>query len=80
MADVYDGPFGAYTDLTEIVSAAAQAEIAAEIAKLTALVPDISVAASQAHPDFDQIPPHTASKLRTEIAALAAAIAAAPTS
>lgn len=80
MADSFGGPFGAYSNVTEVVSAAAQTEILAEVDKLLALIPDITAAESAASPDFDEIPPHTASKLRDEITALKAAIDAAPTS
>lgn len=81
MSDVYDGPFGGYTDVTNVVSAAAQTEIIAQVNKLKALLPNQTAATSVsgAHPDFDQIPPHTASKFRTECDALIAAIDAAPT-
>ena len=82
MANTFDGPFGGYTNVADVVSAAAQTTILAECDKLKALIPAQSAtsSASASTPDFDQIPPHTAAKLRTEIDALKAAIDAAPTS
>ncbi len=86
MADVLGGTFGGYADVTEVVTAVAQTAILAEIDKLAALIPTAGVVAigssgtSEAHPDFDQIFPHTASKIQAEIVALKAAIDAAPTS
>lgn len=81
MVDTFGQPIGAYADITEVVSAAAQTEILAEIDKFLALIPDITAdpPVVAATPDFDQIPPHTAQKLRTELASLKAAIDAAPT-
>ena len=82
MTDTYDGPFAGVADVTEIVSAAAQTAILAEVDKVLALIPDItdSTPGSQAVPDFDLILPATAVKLRAEFAALKSAIDAAPTS
>lgn len=73
------GTFGGYTNVTQVVSAAAQTQILAECDKLLALVKDPELATSSAHPDFDLIHPNTARLLRAEIAALKAAIDAAPT-
>lgn len=82
MTDTYGQPLGGYTAPSEIISAAAQVIILAEIDKFLALIPDITAdpPVPAATPDFDQIPPHTAQKLRVEIAALKTAIDAAPPS
>lgn len=82
MADVYDGPFGGYANVTEVITAAAQTEVLAEIDKLKALItdPNDTTGLEPPHPDFIDIPPHTADKLRSEIDALKTAIDAAPTS
>ena len=81
MSDNFGPTFGGYTDITEVVTAALNTELTAEIAKLTALIPDITAdpPVQAAHPDFDQIHPRLADQLRAEIAALQAAIDAAPT-
>ena len=82
MSDVYggtSGPMGTYADVTGVVDATAAAEIVALVAELKSFIPDISAAVSAKHPDFDEIHPSTAEKLRAEIDAAAAAIAAAPT-
>lgn len=81
MADVFDGPFAGVAAITEVVSAAAQTEILGEIDKVIALL-TVQTASSQTSmpsPDFDQIPPHTATKLVAELEALKTAIDAAPT-
>lgn len=70
---------GTYADVTGVVDGTAAGEIVALIAELKSYIPDPTATVSAEKPDFDQIPPHTADKLRTEIDALAAAIAAAPT-
>ena len=76
-----EGPFGGYTDVTEVVSANAQTEILAEVDKLAALIPDGSAGDQPAtKPEFDAIRPDYAVKLHAEITALKAAIDAAPTS
>lgn len=80
MADVYDGPYGGFSNVTVVTSAAAQTAILAEVAKLKALIPDITAGASASHPDFDNVAPEYAVKMRAEIDALTAAIDAAPTS
>jgi len=76
MADTYDGPFGGYVAPTGPITQTIQDQIIVEINKLKALIPNQTATASvsAAHPDFDQIPPHTAAKLRTEIDALITAI------
>ncbi len=76
-----EGPFGGYSNITDVVSAAAQTAILAEIDKLAALIPDGSAGDQPAtSPEFDAIRPEYAVKLQTEITALKAAIDAAPTS
>ena len=75
-----EGPFGGYANVTEVVSAAAQTAILAEIDKLAALIPDGSAGDQPAaHPEFDSIRPDYAVKVHAEITALKAAIDAAPT-
>lgn len=73
-------PFGAYAAVSGVIVPATQALIIGEINKLKALIPDIANSVSAAHPDFDQIEPHTAEKLRAEITALTVAIDASVTS
>jgi len=68
-----------YTDVTGVINTTAAAEVAALFVQLKALIPDISSNAAPATPDWGDIPPHTAEKLRAEIDAFAAAVAAAPT-
>lgn len=82
MTDTYGGPFGTYTTPAGPISTVAQANIVASINSLKALIPDPAVTTgvtSAPHPDFDQIPPHTAQKLRDELDALSTAIDAATT-
>ena len=79
MVDIYDGPFSGISDTTEIVSAAAQTEILGQIDAVMALIPDPSAGVQASHPDFDDIPPATAEKLRTELTNLKTRIDAAPT-
>lgn len=78
--DAIDGPFGTYT-ITQVISAAAQTEILAAIDSFLALLPNSSTgaAASGDMPDADAIRPEYETKVRVEIAALRAAIDAAPT-
>lgn len=77
-------PVGGFTNLTQTVSSAAKAEIVAEFAKLTALIPNTDHPTAQnappsgAPPLYDKWPPELALALRTEVAALLAAINAAP--
>jgi len=80
MADIFDANFAAITDVTTVVTAAGQTDILAECAKFLTLIPNPTAGVTSVHPDFDQIPPHTATKLRSEFALLTAAIDAAPTS
>jgi len=75
--------FSAPDDVTGIVDATAAAEIAAIMAKLKALIPDPDTAPANRDDtavgmSADQISPMLALQLRAEIAAVAAAIAAAP--
>ena len=87
MADVYagpEGPIGSYTDVTGVVDATAAAEIVVLVATLSSFLRGQtdttgSSNVSSEKPDFDQIPEHTRAKLLSEVDALAAAIAAAPT-
>lgn len=69
----------AYGDITEIVSLTAQTAILVLVAQLKALIPDPLAGVSAGSPDFDNIPPEMATKLRAELVALDAAIDAAPT-
>lgn len=81
MADTYNGAMGGYANVTQATSAAAQTAIIAEVNKFKALIPDPTDTdpGPKPHPDFDQISPALAYKLRKEIDALTAAIDAAPT-
>lgn len=84
MPTVTVSPFGAYTAPTEVISAAAQTEVIAEIAKLSALIADPYDAYgagvhSAGSPDFDHMHPENAHKLQLELKALKTAIDAAPT-
>lgn len=82
-------PVGAYVDLTtgEVVDAEGQTAITAAFAVLYALLPDplvdsasVGSGSGQGSPDFDALRPEMVVTLRAELAALRAAIAAAPTS
>jgi hypothetical protein len=72
------GPFGGYTTHAQTISAPAKVEIAANMAKLLAMVPNPAVAVKAASPHFEGLQPELAVKLRAEISALAAVFAAAP--
>ena len=86
-------PFGAYADVTGVVDATAAAEIVTILANFDALLndsysesdagqgdPDVGVSEQSAtSPEFDRIDRVVSEKLAAEVAALAAAIAAAPT-
>lgn len=76
-----DGPFGGYTNVSQVISAAAQTAVLAEIDKFLALFPNSATGAagSGAMPDAEAIRPELETKIRVEIAALKAAIDAAPT-
>ena len=83
MADQYGHSFAddgtGYTDVTNVITAAGQAAVIVQINLLKDLIPDLTAVAST-KPDFDEIPPHTAEKLRAEIDLLIIAIDAAPVS
>ena len=80
MTDQYAGPFGTYADVTTIIASTSASSVATIFTNLLAMIPDPTAGASAPHPDFDVIPPATATALRAEITAAAAAVAAAPTS
>lgn len=75
-----------YANVHDVVSSAAKVTISARLAALKALIPNPDGSGTgadrtgvvSASPDFDQIPPHTAEKLRSEIDSLETAILAAP--
>lgn len=71
-------PIGAYA-VTEVVSAAAQAEIITQVETFLALLPKSSTGAAGGSPDYDAIRPELETNIRAELAALIAAIDAAPT-
>lgn len=71
--------FGGYTTGANAISAAAQADVIANINLLKALIPNPEAGVSAAHTDFDQIQPDTARRLRAEIDALIVAIDATAT-
>lgn len=87
------GPFGTYTDATGVVDTTAAAEIVVMIASLKTLIPGVPsafdagsgtpVAAVSEQPlpppEFDKMDQDLAERILVEIDALAAAIAAAPT-
>ena len=87
-------PFGTYADVTGVVDATAAAEIVAIVTELKTLIPGTPsgfsagagtpVAATSEqpmpHPEFDKMQLDVATRLLEEIDAIAAAIAAAPTS
>lgn len=85
MANNFTGVFGGYTNVTEVVSADAKTAINANIDKFLALFPALGSGyegngVPSPHTDFDHIYAPTLEKIRNEITALKAAIAAAPTS
>jgi len=71
-------PVGDYTDITQVISAAAQTAILVETAKFKALI-EIVNGTAQSSPDFGEIPPALSARLVAEFEALEAAIDAAPT-
>lgn len=71
--------FGGYTNVTDVISGAAQTAVLARIDLFLALFPDPEAAHQPVHPDFDLVHPNTAAQIRAEIAALKVAIDAAPT-
>ena len=75
------GPFGTYTGAT-VAAAATQTELIANLNSFTALFSTGTVSddgSSNAHPDFDKIPPEAGAKLKAEIDALIVIIDAMPT-
>jgi hypothetical protein len=82
---IVESPFGTYADVTGVVNATAAAEVVVLVATLKGLIPDAAAgsdhsgASPEASPEFDAIRPEVAQRIRAEIDALAAAIAAAPT-
>jgi len=74
-------PFGTYTG-AQICSAAGQTEIIANLNSFLALFTEGNVnddGSSNAHPDFDKIPPESGAKLKAEIDALIVIVEAMPT-
>ena len=73
-------PLGGYTNLTNSTSAGAKTEIVAQIAKLTALIPNTAMPGAQttspagALPGWDKISPEICAWLRLELTALAACV------
>lgn len=89
MADQFGGAFGGYSNITQVISAAAKTAIKTELHKLRDLVQDPAIQSNRTttpypnpgpSPDFDKVHPQLARQLRVEHAALDAAIDAAPTS
>ena len=68
----------AFTVPTQVISAAAQAQVLAQIDVVRNAIPDPTTGRSATHPDWDQMHPRMAEQLRAELAALKAAIDAAP--
>lgn len=78
MATPSTGAQGTYADVTGVVNATAASEIVALLAELESMWTQTEGQAMD-RPDFNLIPKHVSEKLSTELAAVAAAIAAAPT-
>ncbi len=74
-------PVGGYSNITQVVSAAAQTAILAEIDKFAGVLPDpeASPPTQGASPDYDAIRSDVIKNIRVELDALKAAIDAAPT-
>lgn len=79
MVDTYGGVRGGYANVTEVVSAAGQTQILAEVDKLRALLESTTRNANTADTVFGRMAPSTKTFLLAEIDALKAAIDAAPT-
>lgn len=82
MSDIIDGgPFLGITDVTEVVSAAAQLEINAKIDEVIVALTGQTAASQEKlpSPDFERIHPYTATLIITELEGLKSAIDAAPT-
>jgi len=71
-------PVISISDVTGVVDATAAAEIVVIIAAFLALFPDSSAGTLGATPDYDAVRPEWETNMRAEMAAVAAAIAAAP--
>lgn len=77
---VNESPIGTYADATGVVDATAAAEIVALFVILKGYIPDPSNQSDvPVSPDFWDMAPATASRIRAEIVEMEAAIAAAPT-
>lgn len=84
MVDSYKGPFGTYTSV-QIIGAAGQTEQMANIQSLATLLGGTIAAGvvsatvgTAGHPDFNKINPATRKLILNELAAISAAIDAAP--
>lgn len=77
-------PVGVLANVTEIISANAQTMVLARIDTVLTYIPDVTrggnggQGVANLHPDFDEIPPATAQKLRDLLTALKTAVDAAP--
>jgi hypothetical protein len=86
VSPVLASPLGTYDDVLGVVDATAAAEIVVLLDTLLGYIPITTHAEAQANPpageppEFDKWHPVVAELIRGEITALAAAIAAAPTS
>lgn len=83
MADRFGHSFAddgsGYADITNVIDPDAVTALDVQLALFKELIPDPTSATAGVKPDFDEIMPHTAAKLRAEFDLLAAAIDAAPT-
>lgn len=68
-----------FSNVTEVVSAAAQTQILTQCALFKTLIKDPTAGTSALHPDLDEISPQMATRLRAFFDQLTAAIDAAPT-
>lgn len=75
-----DTAFGSYGNVTGVVDGTAAGEIAAFKTTFLNLFGTAATGQAAAHPDFNKISPAIRAKITTEINAIFAAIAAAPTS
>ena len=86
MSDKYGRPFGGYTNITQVISAAAKTALDTELDKLYALIPTAVQLAPPGSgtktpsPDFERIHPDQAQAIRAELDGFKAAYQAAPTS
>lgn len=79
MTDVYKAPYGTYATPTSINNAG-RAQLLASLTVLLNFIPDTTGVATTYMTDFDEIPPHTAAKIRAELTAIYNTVAGAPTS